>query len=214
MNTEYPKIETLFDRDSQTFKVIPDAVRCPEFLLVNRWLLTEKIDGTNIRVHLVGGKLHFFGRTDNAQMQPNVQAALDEIFPSVEAVAAAFDFADPDVVLYGEAYGPRVQKSGGNYRQGQPSFRLFDVKVGSWWLNWEDVVDVAAKIGVETVPVLGSVSTLEQAVVFTRELKSHVAQIENGNADFAAEGVVARSNPLLFNRRGQRVMWKLKAKDF
>ncbi len=29
-----------------------------------------------------------------------------------------------------------------------------------------------------------------------------------------AEGIVARTEPLLFTRRGDRVMWKLKAGDF
>lgn len=215
MNTEYPKIETLFDRDPETFKVIPDEqhIRCEEFRLVNRWLLTEKIDGTNIRIHLTGGKLHFLGRTDKAQMQPNVQEALDRLFPSVEAVAQAFDPDTDDAVLYGEAYGPKVQKGGGNYR-GDVSFRLFDVRFGHWWVNWANVEDIARKLGIETVPVLGSVGDFEQAVVFTRNLKSHVAHIEGGNSEVLAEGVVARTDPLMLQRSGQRVMWKLKSKDF
>jgi len=44
----YPKIETLFKRD-ETFRVT-DKLRLPEFALVREWLVTEKVDGTNIRV--------------------------------------------------------------------------------------------------------------------------------------------------------------------
>jgi len=33
---EYPKIETLYDRDKETFKVIPDMLRWKEFDLIRR----------------------------------------------------------------------------------------------------------------------------------------------------------------------------------
>ena len=48
-STTYPKIETLFDRDSQ-FKLNTDAIRKPELDLIKKWEVTEKIDGTNIRI--------------------------------------------------------------------------------------------------------------------------------------------------------------------
>lgn len=217
--TEYPKIETLFDRDAETFRVNTNKLRLPEFALPSRWHLTEKIDGTNIRVEIdtTAARLGsaegvvIKGRSDNAQMQPNVLAALAPMFACVECIGMAFD-ADNHVVLYGEAYGARVQKSGGNYRS-DVSFRLFDVRVGDWWLNWHDVEDVAGKLNIHTVPSLASVSTMEEAVAFTRNLKSTVAFLERGDDQVAAEGVVARTDPLLFTRRGQRVMWKLKARD-
>ena len=44
----YPKIETLFKRDEK-FN-ITDEIRCPEFDNIKKWLITEKIDGTNIRI--------------------------------------------------------------------------------------------------------------------------------------------------------------------
>ena len=50
-----------------------------------------------------------------------------------------------------------------------------------------------------------------------KELKEGFASTvarQEGKADHKAEGVVACSVPQLFNRRGQRVMWKLKTKDF
>ena len=46
---KYPKIQTLYDRDEK-FKVDPTQIRCPEFSLITRWLITEKIDGTNVRI--------------------------------------------------------------------------------------------------------------------------------------------------------------------
>src|SRR5262245_41422558 len=129
---EYPKIDTLFDRDERTFKVIPGKFRRPEFDLVGEWDVYEKIDGTNVRVIYRPDMdiLLFGGRTDNAQMPPRLMAVLTSMFPKskMKEVFGA-DGATDEVVLYGEGYGPTIQKGGGNYR-GDVSFRLFDVLVG------------------------------------------------------------------------------------
>ena len=213
---EYPKIETLYNRDTQTFKVIPGELRLPEFALVTEWLVTEKIDGTNIRILLDSdGTVQFRGKTDAAQIPPFLLDRLAEIFPA-ERVAAAFD-PETYAVLFGEGYGAKIQKGGGNYCEGQ-SFRLFDVAVMGedrvWWLNWADVEDVARKLGIHTVPVIARGISLETAVWRLRYgLESLVARDERG-ALHPAEGIVARTEPLLFTRRGDRLMWKLKTKDF
>lgn len=234
---EYPKIETLYDRDpAQMSRVIVGQLRCPEFGLVDRWLLTEKVDGTNIRLILNGGVVSYGGRTDDAQMPPHLLKVLAERFPS-ERVAAAFE-PGTDAILYGEGYGPKIQKGGGDYNQ-EPSFRLFDVAVftgrsstaergpdktetdGStppaptarrlWWLEWEAVKDIAGKIGCRTVPVVLSAASLKDAVTLVPMLHSEVAR-EEGKPR-VAEGVVARTVPMLLMRNGHRLVWKLKARD-
>ena len=43
-------------------------------------------------------------------------------------------FPDGAAVLYGEGYGAKIQKGGGNYRADQ-DFVLFDVRVGSGGCN-------------------------------------------------------------------------------
>lgn len=209
MNEEYPKIETLFVRDTKTFKVT-NVLRLPEFDLVKRWLATEKIDGTNVRVFFeVGGQVRFGGKTDNAQMPTFLLSHLQDTFP-LELFGVAFDEGAVGV-LYGEGYGPKIQKGGGNYRD-NVSFRLFDVRVGDWWLNWDDVEDVAYKLGIQTVPVLTRGVSLEDAVGVLR-VHSEVAAVEANN-DIIQEGIVARTDPLLMTRNGHRLMWKLKAKDY
>ncbi|GAF90713.1 unnamed protein product, partial [marine sediment metagenome] len=45
-------------------------------------------------------------------------------------------------------------------------------------------------------------------------LPSTVAQREGGKEHYPIEGIVARTKPLLFTRRGDRLIWKLKVKDF
>ena len=212
---EYPKIETLFDRDAKTFKVLPDRLRCPEFALVSRWLVTEKIDGTNIRVHLrPDGTLGYGGRTDAAQLPaPLVAWLLDHLAHPI--VVGAFD-AGTEAILFGEGYGAGIQK-GGLYRPG-PGFRLFDILViiaseDRWWLNWESVEDVARKLSIPTVPVLARGISVEEAINFVRAASA--AAKEDGGSGGQQEGIVARTEPLLMLRDGRRrLMWKLKGKDF
>jgi hypothetical protein len=212
----YPKIETLYNRNEE-FKVT-NEFRCPEFALVKSWLFTEKIDGTNVRVVLFpDGLVEYRGRTDYAQMHPNLIASLNSLLPAtkLQTTFEPEDGAWPLSILYGEGYGPKIQK-GGRYRD-DISYRLFDVRVGDWWLNWTSVEEIAAALEISTVPVIGLFTDFlptcrdELADLFT--VGSVVAQQEK-NAVIEAEGIVARTDPLLFDRRGNRVMWKLKFKDF
>lgn len=221
MNDEYPKIETLFNRDPKTFKVIPRELRMPEFSVPSLWHITEKIDGTNVRVFIRldrgGCEVGFGGRTDNAQMPTFLYEYLGRTFEA-STCAAAFEEAwggkdeSLEATLYGEGYGPKIQK-GGMYRDEGPSFRLFDVRVGPWWLDWPNVEDVAAKLGVKTVPVLNYGSSLTEAQAYV-DAPSVVQHDEfTGDSVNRQEGIVARTDPLLFDRRGHRLMWKLKNRD-
>lgn len=210
---EYPKIETLYDRNPENMKhILWDQYRLPEFSLVNQWLVTEKIDGTNVRVHFDAGDrvVRIGGRTDAAQMPLELYQVIDDMFP-IGLFEAAFDDDVTEVTLYGEGYGPKIQ-SGGWYRD-TPGFRLFDVKVGEWWLNWDSVVDVAEKMNVSTVPCLARRATTHGALTLVKSL-SVTAGLESGKTERRMhEGIVCRTDPLLFTRQGKRLMWKLKGRD-
>ena len=244
MNTPvatYPKIDTLYPRFADgplKGKVNVEAgFRSPDFAAVKSWRLTEKIDGQNIRVCYwpASGKRDFRGRSDNASLHPDLLKALDAMFP-VEKLAEAFPPETDDgiaplvVVLFGEGYGPGIQKGGGRYRTDK-SFRLFDVLVGRWWLEWASVVDIAGKLGIKTVPVVwdGSLgntmeslpTSIDQAewLLDTTAGQSEVAAEDRNRSDvilesIRAEGVVATSIPLLLRRDGTPLRWKLKFSDF
>ena len=47
---EYPKIDTLYDRDGRYVNTW--RLRRPEFGIINRWSITEKIHGMNTRATL------------------------------------------------------------------------------------------------------------------------------------------------------------------
>ena len=80
---EYNKIETVFKRDSNGSKRLMEGLFRNEtvrYLADNLWSFTEKIDGTNIRVHWDGHKINFGGRTDRAQIPTHLFAKLQETF--------------------------------------------------------------------------------------------------------------------------------------
>jgi len=110
------------------------------------------------------------------------------------------------VCLYGEGYGGKIQKAGATYG-GEQRFVLFDVKVGDWWLQREDVEDVANKLKIEVVPTCDGGSLNDMICMVKSGINSRWG-------DFVMEGIVARPSTELVARNGQRIITKLKYKDF
>jgi hypothetical protein len=216
---KYPSIKTVYLRDPENkYRTLLEGQwACPEFeyLKDNEWVFTEKIDGTNIRVMWDGMQVRYGGRTDNAQMPTFLLDKLQDLFPS-EQLAEVFPpdeqdgiTASYDVCLYGEGYGAKIQKGGGNYIPDGVSFILFDVRVGDSWLERHNVEDIAGKLGVDVVPIIDT-GCLEDAVEMARAgFRSKIAY-----ADIDAEGLVMRPAVELVDRRGHRVIAKIKHKDF
>jgi len=283
---EYPKIETLFKRGPD-HKVLEGQLRCPEFALVNDWRVTEKVDGTNIRVSLepdpafgetdklssFGWKVRFYGRTSRAQIPTFLLEYLQDTF-TLEKMqnlwrgrnncekcggTGQFDSGEPKpltvnypghrdyqcdcvvpypITFYGEGYGARIQKGGGNYRPDSVSFRLFDVFIGDKWLNLDAVKDIADRAGILAVPEFlhldeitkqiaegrrsrGGTATILDAIVLLVKggFNSSVAQTDRPELDWdktciPGEGIVARTDPYLYDWRGRPLRFKLKSKDF
>lgn len=213
---KYPKIETLFKRD-ENFK-ITDEIRLPEFENIKRWLITEKINGTNIRIiYTPEEKLLIRGRTDNASIPIFLLEVLQEIFTVEKIKQVINEPPSKGVCLYGEGYGAKIQKGGGNYNKGN-SFRLFDVWIDGWWLEWDSVIEIAKKLGIKTAPVI-MMTGIKEAIKLVEDkvMKSRVALEENKamyERNVIAEGIVARAYPMLLFRNGMPVKFKLKVKDY
>ena len=207
--SEYHKIETLFERNKETFIVDPTRLKSPVLATISEWDVTEKIDGTNIRVMLSeSGEVSFGGRTNMAQIPGDLIQYLVRTFQQDKFKSAMWvDGVPTQAILFGEGYGPGIQKGGGLYRADK-SFVLFDVLVGTkWWLERDAISDVAAKLEIDVVPYLGRM-TLAQIVDLVR------TPFPSKLGTAMAEGVVARPIQTLFDRRMERVIIKLKTKDF
>jgi hypothetical protein len=203
----YPKIPGPFKRHTdgpERNRLIIGRWTSPELeALANLdWTWTEKVDGTNIRVHWDGHRVAFGGRTDNAQIPAKLVEVLRVLFTE-EIFEQTFN--DTEVTLYGEGFGAGIQ-SGGIYRSDQ-GFALFDVRIGQFWLKRQDVVDVANKMGVEYVP-LKLTAPISEAIDFVK------AGVGSDWNDAKAEGLVGVAPEGLLSRSGERIMVKIKHKDF
>ncbi len=179
------------------------------------WVCREKIDGTNIRVRFDfvdgGSTVRIGGRTDKAQMPGPLGLRLDEIFRDPEfamSVETTFEpNPDTSITLYGEGFGAGIQK-GADY--GPVGFILFDVRIGHMWLLDEDVTGIAMSLNLPRVPIYEDITTLREAidVVSHGDLPSHFPLYGE------AEGIVAVTKSGLLDRRGNRVVAKVKGVDF
>jgi len=214
----YHKINSIFKRDMDTverlFILGEYADPAIEYLKNNKWDFTEKIDGTNTRVMFDGKRMSFGGRTENAQMPIPLIEKLQEYF-TYDKLKAVFppekvsDMPIPTVTLYGEGCGFKIQKGGDRYvnKEKRVDFILFDVRVGDLFLRRDDVQDIAHSLGIKSVPLVGH-GTIDEAI----EMASN--GFESIYGDFMAEGLVLRPSIELCDRRGHRIVTKVKHKDF
>ena len=206
---EYHKIETVFNRSTDGDKrLIQGDYRneTVEYLADNIWQFTEKIDGTNIRIHWDGHNVEVGGRTDRAQIPKHLMDYLSATFltPEVEELFEQ-TYGEKDVMLFGEGYGAKIQ-NGGDYRS-DVSFILFDVLIGDNWQSREWVEATAKMFNVDVVPIVLE-GTIGDGIDYVMQHNNSTI----GNA--IMEGVVGRPKVEMKDRLGNRIIVKIKWKDF
>lgn len=207
---EYHKIQTLFERDPKTKRLIIGKFCNPtiEYLKDNVWSFTEKVDGTNIRIFWDGHKVQFGGRTDNAQIPSQLFNRLNELFGG-ETNAQLFEqkFGNKGIMLFGEGYGAKIQ-NGGLYRA-DVDFILFDAIISGNFQPRESIEDIAAYFGIDVVPIVLE-GTLQDGVDY---IFAHRESIVGKNGALL-EGLVGRTKVETLDRAGNRNIIKIKFKDF
>lgn len=206
---QYNKIETVYKRDiNGTKKLIEGDFRneAVEYLKDNIWQFTEKIDGTNIRACWNGHKVEFKGRTDKADIPKHLLSRLEELFLNNES-EELFEqlFGEKEVILFGEGYGPKIQK-GGDYRD-TVDFILFDVMINENYQSRSTVEEMAKTFGIDCVPIILT-GTIQDAIDFIKTKPKSTF----GTADM--EGVVGRPLVEMKDRCGNRLIVKIKVCDF
>lgn len=202
---QYHKINTIYKRTEDGQLIIGEySLPAFKYLQHNQWIWEEKIDGTNIRIMYEAGVISIGGKTDNA----SIPAQLYNKLMSILDISKFLEyFGDTQVCLYGEGYGAKIQKGGGNYIPDGVDFILFDVWINSWWVNRDDVSDIAEKLGLKRVPVIGQ-SALKDAIEETMK------GITSTFGNFLAEGLILRPLVDLYDRMGNRIITKIKYRDF
>lgn len=212
MFSEYTKIETPYERDMDGSKKLLEGTwrnETVEYLKENSWYCTEKIDGTNIGVVWDGHRVSFQGRQENSQIPAKLVNKLNDLFCGNEN-EELFEqkFGEMQIILFGEGYGATIQKGGGNYRQ-DVSFILFDAYLPeqNLWLKRDAIEDIAKSFNIDCVPIILK-GTLQEAIDYVKTSPSSTI----GTAKM--EGLVCKPEAEMLDRRGKRVMVKVKVKDF
>ncbi len=208
---EYTKISTIYKRDIEgTKKLIEGSYNdeAVEFLKDKPWVCTEKIDGTNIGIVWDGHRVSYQGRTERAQIPAYLMNKLIELFGG-EATEEIFEqkFGEMPVILFGEGYGAKVQ-NGGNYRS-DVSFILFDVYLPdqNLWLKRDALEDIARAFNIELVPIV-LIGSLDEAVAYVKSRPKSTIGTAN------MEGLVCKPAVDMLDRRGRRIIVKVKVRDF
>ena len=225
---EYPKTENLFERDPDTHKLIEGKLRSPAFGQINFWQVTEKIDGTNIRICWSAAEgVEIRGRSDRASVPKDLEDYLLGLVTYEKMHGQFAEFIGPErleagasVTLFGEGYGAGIQKGGGYSATKQ--FALFDAmyhwptETGGYrdsWCQPSTTRMIGRELGLPTVPLIATRMALPEVVSFVKENRPSITAWENTTNHIDPEGIIARTDPYLYTERGSRVMFKLKGED-
>lgn len=119
---------------------------------------------------------------------------------------------DSHVIVYGEAYGGKLQGMKATYGE-QLRFVAFDVSVGDLWLDVPDAHDVCKRLGFEFVDYR-LVPCTKEALDAERDRES-VQAIRNGcGPGKLREGVVLRPPKELCRKNGSRIIAKHRRREF
>jgi len=204
---EYLKINNIFKFDEK-YRTITGLTDVCDTLKNIVWEGTEKVDGTNIRIHWNGHRIELGGRTDNSEIPKELLQVLTDMFLTQE-MEYVFEqlFEDKDTMLYGEGYGGKIQ-SGSDYSIDH-KFILFDAEINGFYLDRNNVNDIADKLGLDRVPLVFE-GTLEEAIKYVSDHKPSTL----GNGKHEMEGLVLQPKGIvLYDNRKKPLKCKCKYRD-
>ncbi len=184
---------------------IDNLYKNQDILMFKECYALEKIHGTSAHVAWKDKKVSYFA---GGCSHENFLKLFDET-----ALSAAFDaLCLPNVTVYGEAYGGKLQGMKATYGD-KLRFIAFDVQVDDNWLAVPQAEDVCKKLGIEFVDYV-KISTSLEDIDHQRDKESTQA-IRNGIGPCKArEGVVLRPIVEVKKNNGERIMSKHKRDEF
>jgi len=184
----YYKIENLYRN--------PDALTLPE----KECYAMEKVDGTSSHLAFKDGTVRFYSGGSKFEV-------FKAIFDETKLRNSFLALEIPEIVIYGEAYGAKVQ--GLPHRYGNElRFVAFEVKAGNAWLDVPRAHGVVAFLGLEFVHY-AKVPCTEEALNAERDKPSTQA-VRNGMGEQLSEGIIIRPLTERYREDGTRCIWKHK----
>jgi len=167
----------------------------------------EKIHGTSAHIQFREGEpLRFF--SGGAKHETFV-----ELFDEVLLIDAFTLLGCPEVTVYGEAFGGKMQGMRETYGN-ELDFVAFEVKIGEAWQPVPNASDIVSKLGLDFVHYQLIPATLD-AINIERDKPSAMAMDKFGMlTEKMREGVVLRPVMEYRDYRGNRIITKHKRDEF
>ena len=184
---------------------IDNLYKARDILMFRECYALEKIHGTSAHVRWKNGNLGFF--SGGAK-----HATFIELFDHQRlSDALRATGADP-VVVYGEAYGGKMQGMSDTYGK-KLRFVAFEVRINYCWLSVPQAAQFVADIGLEFVPWHGIPATVE--AIDGELAKPSEQAVRNGVIEpRVREGIVLRPPIELMKNNGSRIIAKHKTEGF
>lgn len=116
-------------------------------------------------------------------------------------------FGEKEVILFGEGYGVGIQTVGKEYLPATNDFIMFDAMINGNYVNHDDSMQIAKTLGLKHVPVICT-GTIEGCV----DIIKTNPQSRLGSC--IMKGVVGRLPLNMYDGRGNRMIVKIKCRDF
>lgn len=185
---------------------IENLYRVPEILsplYVKEVVVPEKIHGTSARVGCIDEVFRVGGRNEEFDLATSKDSSCFGLLGWVrstslsERVVALAHELGLDLIVYGEWFGAGIQKGVTYLPAGEKGFLVFGVRIGEDLASWDTVVEISAKLGLTTVPVLYRGKPDMEVFDRLRSIPSTVAYEHGVGSDSnIAEGIVIFSLPL------------------
>lgn len=173
------------------------------------WTVSEKLNGINTRIIWDGYSIEVKGRNDKTELQGGqLDLQGDLIASQMDNGNFMFDelFGTKKVTIFGEVIGTKIQ--GNPYKLGETQFKVFDILINDVWVSPEGITKIAEDLNMSTVmhyTVRGWDNVMTNFIEIWKNCRKK---------KFYFEGLVAYPAHQPLTKKGERVITKIKVKDF
>lgn len=176
------------------------------------WVASEKIHGANFSLWYNGlgetkcaKRNGFIPELENFYNHLNFYDEFNAKMKVLHAfVLAKFELHEAEVVVYGEIYGPGVQK-GIDYGVPKSTFAAFDISVNGYLVDFNAMVDCLTIANIPMVPLIAR-GSLNDLLALKNDFNTTLNPVE----DNVAEGLVIRPVEVKYFGNGERAIIKSK----
>ena len=177
------------------------------YLARNFWSYKRKLNGENMRVRWDGERAIWSGKTNKFTTDAATTEYMNSTF--AEEIFEENFGRDKLILLFGERMAPKTQ--GNELELEKVEFVLFDAKICGTWLEPSGLVTIAKYFNIHTCYDFMRPQDAERG--YAETLENLIDMVTKGEfKDW--EGIVAIPQAGILNRKGERIIRKIKNQDY